>query len=189
MKRLNPTELQVLGRILKVTTVLLIAIGAGALLESQAWLVTFVAGLGFLAYGTMRLHEALGVRHWPRTTAKVIGSRVDAGAESARYGPLVFHYPVVTFEYEWQGVRYTAEAVSAFTEDYRSYEPIDAERLARHYMPGQEMMVFVSPRNPARAAVVADPSPRLRSHFLALIVGGLLLAGISGALAVFVASR
>jgi len=164
-----------------------VAVGIAALLNTYAWLVTFVIGAALAGYGTHALRSARSVKNWPQVKGRILAASVGEVFVPGKFGGYTEYYPQVRVEYPSSRGLTVASTYSASPKDYRAQERKDIERILDQYHPGESITLYVCPQDRSIAAVNAEISSYRRGHYRALVVGGSLVATVSVLLGVFVA--
>ena len=112
----------------------------------------------------LRLHPE---RHWVSVPG-VIRESNETGERRSQ--------PLIRYTYEYQGRRHSGEAVSAIRERYLGRK--GAVEAARKYPVGQDVAVFVNPKDPSQA--VLEPVPTSLEAWVATLrgVAGLLVMAV-----------
>lgn len=145
----------------------------------RAWVLGLAIGIGLSAHGLISLRRAARVRSWLRAPARVLSTSVGEVAVPGRVSMHTHYHPVVEFEYATTRGRFTARGYAIPEEDPLSLDPDDVRALLHPYPDGAEISVYVSPDDHTRAVVHPGLSRRRRSHYIAEVVGGLLVCAVA----------
>ena len=153
-------------------------------LGSKAWVLLVVPGVGLCFIGARRIVDARSAPSWPQVPAVVLESKVKQHIEPEKYSPLVYFYPEVMLKYQAGSGEHETSTYGLIKGDYRSLEKSDIEKIAARYLSGQVVQVYVSPSNPARAVLIPGMSAYYSSSSWALVVGGIIVAGLAASVGV-----
>lgn len=125
------------------------------------------------------------VTHWrARGWAKVQGT-IKALAEAYDektifYATIKYFFPAVRYEYEYNGRKYLSDKVAIDKEDIWVPEVNlwgdrirEDEKFWRSWQLGTSVSVYVNPQHPDQSVLIKQVSRQRRSHYLALLIGGL----------------
>ena len=124
-----------------------------------AGLAFLIPGLASILFALRSIWTVFTSWHWPTTEAEVTHSEVVQGLES-----LIFQ-PRVAYQYEIQGVSYTAAAIDWDRFDMAHAE---AQRLADKYPVGKLVTVYYHPMKP-HCAVIEPRGGRM--YYFVLLFG------------------
>lgn len=167
-------------------TLLIAAFAIILLFPQHAHYLVLAMGGGLVARGIVPLWQYRALAGWTQRTAviKRIEEREQAVplSESTRNKYL---YPAVEYEYLANGQPQLAQTVSLEKENvwvpevdqWGTPTPATA-RWWRTLAPGDEIPVFVNPRDERKAVLVRTLDRRRRSHHLALVVAGVILLAL-----------
>jgi Protein of unknown function (DUF3592) len=117
------------------------------LLNKLFTVVTLGGGVWAIAVGLRRLILRSSERDWTPVTGRIRSS----GFEESGTGVSKAYSIAVEYEYEYRGVQYRGDRVTPMR--YWPALRSTAESLVRRYPAGQEVIVFVNPRNPVKAVL------------------------------------
>ncbi len=145
--------------IILLIAALLISIGAGSLLN----------------YGSQE--------KWIEGKARLISvEEQNEEVAISQYSTLKYYFPAIAYEYTANGKHYSGNTVSHEKENIWVAEvngwgdPTPREdRWWLSLKPGDDLAVYINPRNHEETVLVKGASKARRSHHLALIAGGILL--------------
>lgn len=153
-------------------------------MPAQAHHLLLLIAVALIAVGASALHRYRAMADWievPARLTKIIECEevVSASAASA----LHFYYPEAEYEYSVNGETYHGDRVGFDRENYRVAREdalgdhvTAAQRWWLALRPGQTLPAFVNPRNASEAVLVKSIVPARRSHHLAQMAAGVLLA-------------
>jgi len=121
---------------------------------------------------------------WKRTNARVDSIREDEqDVAMGKTSCLTYYFPKIEYAYVIDGTAYKGTRVSYEKENVWINEaddwgvPIPEQRWWwRSIQAGDEIPAYVNPRKPHEAVLINRLSKHRRSHHLALLVSGILLA-------------
>lgn len=143
------------------------------------WIIGVLLGAALAGHGARWLSRVAAVKNWPTVEGTVLESEVRELAVPYRTHVSVHHYPSVRVEYYAGGGRRTAEGFTIAPRDHADVDPEAARSLLASYRPGTRVAVRLSPRDPGTAVLHTEVSRRTRSHYLALVIAGILIIGAS----------
>ena len=126
-------------------------------------LAFLVPGLASILFALWSIWTVVASWQWPTTEAEVTHSEVVPGSESLTFQPRV------AYQYEVQGVSYTAAAIDWGRFDMAQAE---AQRLADKYPVGKVVTVYHHPMKPHRAVI----EPRGRWVYCCVLLFGVAFA-------------
>jgi hypothetical protein len=164
---------------------LAVALVAGELYKGlrihPAWLVAIGIGVILVYEGFTRLRPLYNVREWPRVTGLIVSSTIKEQDLMYLQGHPAVYAPDIAFSYDASEEKRTSGHFSADSDGFWFHQRQRAVELKNKYPDGAAVDVFVCPANPSFAVLNAELDPKRRSHFLALLVGGLLLLMVDAA--------
>lgn len=117
-------------------------------------LVFFLAGVWILGSFAFNLYSSLTAKSWPRTEGTVLSRGVrkidKKGSASDRYAP------VIRYEYEVEGRRYTNDRYQ-FGKEERLSEST-AGKIVSNYNKGETVEVFYHPEDPQKSTLLTSTS-------------------------------
>ncbi|MEW8352752.1 MAG: DUF3592 domain-containing protein [Candidatus Thiodiazotropha sp.] len=145
--------------ILLVIAAILIGIGAGSLLRYRSQ------------------------TSWMESKAKLVSiEEQEEEVAISQYSRLKYRYPLIEYEYTADGKPYSGFIVSLEKENMWVPEVNDwgdptpeQDHWWRSLKPGDDLPVYINPRNHGEAALLKGVSKGRRSHHLALLSGGILI--------------
>jgi len=160
---------------------------SGATVTEYAFVLPPVIGLGLLTWAAVRLFPFLRARHWKETTAILELLEEECSDAVIGYETVRYCSPVVTYSYVVAGCEYRGTRASFETRNV--WRADTAERRTEPppewvgWKIGASIPVFYNPARPEESVLVPSLSQGLRSHYAAIIAGGLLCAVLGGFLA------
>ncbi|MEW8507746.1 MAG: DUF3592 domain-containing protein [Candidatus Thiodiazotropha sp.] len=145
-------------------------------------LLVIASILMIIGGGSLFKYRSLG--SWIEGSAKLVAieEREEEVAVS-QYSILKYHYPLIEYEYSADGRHYGGNTVSLEKENVWVPEvnnwgdpTPEEDRWWRGLKPGDDIPVYINPRNRGESVLVKGSSTSRRSHHLALLLGGLLIA-------------
>lgn len=130
-------------------------------------------GLVTLLFAFVLLRQGAEVRKWPRATARITQSEIDEfqGRITDNSSLRTLHRPLISYTYEFNGVKYQGTQVSLgmkVTSSGAGY----AKRMVAKYPPGKTFQVYVNPKNASEALL----SPSVAGGWLLWIIAAGLFA-------------
>lgn len=182
---------QLNARFVVTVLAILLALGLAGLVTlaypQQAHYLVLLISLGLLTYGVYKLWTAHNRAHWPRVTAtlKTVNEESYTVVESQYGPPRKYVFPVVEYEYELSGSKHQSNQVASDIKDIAVPEmdawgqpSPDSMMFWRSWAAGYTIPAYVNPENKDEAVLVPQLNRERRSHFIALIIGGLLLLAV-----------
>ncbi len=112
-------------------------------------------------------------RNWPKTTGRVIESRIAEHESEDEDGHVTSTYsPVVRYEYQANGVAYAGNQVAVGSSAIAISNRKKVQQTIDQYPPGKAVAVYYNPQNPAEAVL----ETRLAGK--AELVLGIILIGV-----------
>ena len=135
-------------------------------MDERIWVALVIILLGGIPFAVLLppawrgARSVLAMRSWQPTHGRVISAvvreqvvRVPVKTSASRYRSAVRYGPAVTYQYQVGGVVYEGSAVDSFELALLSSEPSDVVKFLKRYPPGQPVVVFYNPVNPAEAVL------------------------------------
>lgn len=142
-------------------------------------LVLIAAALWYL--GVKGIASCAWVKRWPVTSGTI--TSIEEGFQyiaASPYQTIRFIFPIVTYDFFWDGRAHSSNRVSCERENVWVPE-VDAwgvankgRRLWDDWAVGTQVTVYVNTKKPEDSVLVAHISRKRLSHHVALIVGGTL---------------
>ncbi|MFC5498587.1 DUF3592 domain-containing protein [Caenimonas terrae] len=147
------------------------------------WLAGFGAGLALVSYALALLRRCGVASNWNERRGRILSASVESvfvpdEATDTEYRPQV------RYEYEGDAGARTGSLFSVSSSLFRARTSGEIESLLLSYRPATNVTVKVCPTCSDWAVLRTDMLPRRRSHVLAALVGGLLVALVSAAAAI-----
>lgn len=156
-------------------------------MSGYGYVFPLVIGLSLVTWSAVRFAPFIKAKKWKRTNALLEKVEKECSQVVGAYEAIPYCYPVVKFRYVVAGREYMATRVSF--EKRNVWRP-EIEALTPERPPewsswksGAVVCAFYNPRRPEEAVLVPFPSKKLRSHYAAIFLGGLLCIGCGGFLA------
>ena len=122
-------------------------------------------------------------KKWKQVDGVVLSSSIERHLEPAVYANLLFLHPHVKYKYEVDGAQYVGEKVSL--EKRNELIPGDnTDSYWDKWGPGENVVVYFNPLAPSESVLIPYLQSWRKSHYIALIVAGVLLM-VVGFLVVF----
>ncbi|MES9970737.1 MAG: DUF3592 domain-containing protein [Candidatus Thiodiazotropha sp.] len=154
-------------------------------------LLVLAAALAISGAGSLLKYKSQ--RNWIESKADLLscGEQVEE-VHVSEYSKLKHYYPIIDYAYSVDGKSYTGNSASNEKEnlwvpEVNSWgDPTPAsDRWWSSLKPGDNVPVFINPRDHSEAVLVKDVTKARRSHHLALLIGGILIGLIWLALVFF----
>jgi hypothetical protein len=147
--------------------------------------VLALVAVGLVAYGALRIGRAVDAKTWTPVAAVILERRViEEPVMVEQFLPS--YYPVVRYRYESAAGPRESRAFSVAPKDYRSFDRLAVDRTLAAYAEGSEVVAYVCPRDDSRAILRRSVSRLMMSHYLAVLLGGLLVL-VASALTIMLA--
>lgn len=155
-----------------------------ALPEKAPHLLLMIGAL-LMAKGGSKINTARKKTKWPKVVAVLRSVDEDEfGTIESEYqkSPRQYSYPVVEYEYEIDGKSFRSTKVSDSVKDiavpaignFGSKIP-DSEKFWHTWVKGTNVTAYVNPKDPSDAVLVPQLPKKRKSHYVALVVSGVLL--------------
>ncbi|MEW8067135.1 MAG: DUF3592 domain-containing protein [Candidatus Thiodiazotropha endolucinida] len=167
----------------KLIALLSIAYLVFLFLPLQAHHLLLVISITLILIGGGSLLKYKQHNNWIEDRAKII----DIGEASEnvaidQYSMLKYFYPLIEYEYAVEGKKHSGDTVSHEIENvwvpevngWGDPNP-ETTRWWLSLKPGDDLPVFINPKNHRDTVLVKGASKARRSHHLALLLGGVLL--------------
>lgn len=152
---------------------------AAILLGDEAWAVLVAGGLGLAALGCWWLWHARQSQRWARATGVIESSAIgEYSVAVSEISRRTYFFPEVVFTYTARGRQFSSTRAALDTKSIWSPDRKVIERMMQQISPGTEVSVYVRPGKPDIAVIFPGLSAHRRSHYLALLVAGILLAAL-----------
>lgn len=149
------------------------------LLGGEAWLVLVAGGAGLAGLGAYWLWHARQSQRWTRTTGVIESSTIsEYSVAVSKISRQTYFFPEVVFTYTAHGRPFSSTRAALDTRSIWSPDKKFIERMVQQFPPGAEVSVYVRPGKPDVAVIFPGLSAHRRSHYLALLVAGILLAAL-----------
>jgi len=152
-------------------TEFLIVLGSGA----------FLLGLATIIWISQTKRLGYGTPNWPAVPGRVISVGVSELTRETSDGMVSSFTPIVTYEYELDGVAYRSERLNALSDVHRTFanRPSAASVIVA-YAPETPVDVYYNPANP-KQALLNPPKPIAHNAVqsfgvTSLIIGALIIA-------------
>jgi hypothetical protein len=155
--------------------------------------ILLLLGLPLLVAAIKGLYPYLLARRWRPASAKVISISEGWVDVPMRFKPLRHYYPKVKYEYAINGMVFQSNRASFEKENIWQPE-VDSWGVPNkkdkffwaNWGNGTVIGIYVKPGNPHESVIVRDLNRKRRSHHLATMSGGVLIASLWGLLIVCV---
>lgn len=145
-------------------------------------LVPIAAALMFVGIKGMLTY--LRAKHWTPVTAEIISLSEGYKEVVIAYSSFKHYFPVVQYRYVFAGKQYFSGRASLHIQDIWVCEvdgwgraTSDEKKIWHKWRVNEPIQVFVDPRKPQRSVIERGMPKVRRSHYLALIVSGILCLG------------
>lgn len=151
---------------------------------AQLHLLLPAIAIALCASGYAALLRQRALQRWHTTNATLTAFEEREQEEiSPPHSKFLYYYPYAEYEYRIGDTLYTSTVVALDMKGVRAPKHngwgdlIDpATRPWHGWRAGDDVTAYVDPQDPQHAVLIRDISPRRRSSFHALIVGGVLIA-------------
>ncbi len=124
-------------------------------------------------------------RSWLKTTATIIHIEESSYREQGEHHHFTYFFPIVRYEYPFNGKKYQSDRVSFEVENIGVPElnnwgvkTADREKFWHGWAEGTKIEAFVNPDNAEESVIIRETSRRRGSHHWALFLSGVLLVGV-----------
>jgi len=125
-----------------------------------------------IARGTWGLRRLAGISSWPAVDATVIAQALDEFPYDEG-GPS--HRPKLAYSYTINGKTYRSSRLGITVDAFDIFSSESAQTFLARFPPGSRVEVRVSPDDPSFSVIEEGAPERKRSHFVALVVSGVLV--------------
>lgn len=180
---MKPVDKKILLFSLKLFVLLSLAFLVMILAPQHAHHLVLVIAALLVASGWGSLLQYREQAHWKEKKGRVKSIRECAEEVAiSEVSRLKYFYPEIEYEYSVDGARFDGTVVScekenvwiAESDDWGNPVPAD-KKWWSSLRPGDDLSVYVNPRNPGEAVLIREAGKTRRSHHLALLAGGILL--------------
>jgi len=138
-------------------------------------LILLLLGTLLILWGALKLRMYLNAKKWDKTHGILIEVSEGEFKELNLYStPTVFTYPKAKYKYSVGNEEYFNNAVTFEKRNCFKYKDGNNE-FWNNWKEGENIDVFYNPSNPAESILIPYMSKNRRSHYLAIIISGLLL--------------
>lgn len=160
--------------------------GAVLLLHGSSWMVLIVVGGALAGYGAVRLVQTLGSRNWRKTTGTIDSAEIgEYSLSESQYRRQTYYYPIIVFSFQLGARQIQSRNAAADLRSHWSPDKAEIESAMKQYEAGNTVTVYVNPRRPSHSVLWPGLSRYRRSHYLAILVGGILLFLVGCAVAMY----
>lgn len=146
-------------------------------------LVLILFSILLLCFGAIPIIRYRKSEAWQKVDAKIISiSESFKEVSSSEYQKIKYYYPIIEYEYNFGGTIYTSSQVSFDIKNVWVPEVDNCGAVSeknvyfwRAWESGSIVNAFVNPSNPSQSCLIIDLSNSRKSHYLSLIVSGLLV--------------
>ena len=145
-------------------------------------MLVVLTGLLLILWVVYKTKDYIRSKNWPHTNGNITKLDLQTKIDAIHFYRRHSTYPVVEYEYSVNGKAFVGGNVTfdtrnifkeKFTEHkYEKYMPWDSWTI------GKEVVVFYNSKNPSESVLIKDLLPYRRSHYLALVITGLILLSI-----------
>ena len=153
-----------------------------SLFPDQAHLLALIVALLLIYFGLRGIAHYSRAEKWLPLEATICSVGEDWIDVSLRYSKLRYFYPIVEYEYCFNGNDYKSDSVSFEVEniwvpesDAWGTKTKSGEKFWTGWRKGESIIVYVNPENPTESVVINKIDKKYRSQNLALIAGGVLI--------------
>jgi hypothetical protein len=157
-----------------------VILGAAVLfLGPASWLVPTLSGLAMAGYGSYRLYRGTDSKKWSTTSGTIqAASMAEYTVAESEYSRCTYYYPEVRYSYVVGDQACSGNRVAMDVKSIWHADRQKAEQLMAQYAAGRAVTVHFKPEKPEDSVLVPGLSSYRMSHYAAIAVGGLLVAGI-----------
>lgn len=145
--------------------------------------VILLIALLLIGYSVVSILRYFRARNWVSTHAVITAFSEGATVRWLTYNMRVkYYFPLVKYEYQFNGKRYVSDRVSLDVKDIWVPEvdqwgnmTRDSEKLWNDWRVGTSIVAFVDPARPNRSVVVREMPRKRYSHYMATMLGGALI--------------
>jgi hypothetical protein len=144
-----------------------------------------VIGLVLITVGGGKIKKAREKARWPQVPAVLTSvDESEFGIADSQYEQSVrqYLYPVVEYEYEVNGKSLRGTKVADAVKDIAvpvidnlGSKVSDSDKFWHEWVKGTRVTAYVNPEEPSESVLVPQLSKRMRSHYAAIMVSGVLL--------------
>jgi len=120
-------------------------------------------------------------KSWVPTSAIIDPLSENYTEKAEFYTKIKYYFPIVRYQYEFGGKQYFADRVSLHIQDIWVPEvdnwgnkTSEEKKIWRKWRVNESIPVFVDPRKPHRSVIERKMPKKRRSHYLAMLAGGLI---------------
>jgi len=137
--------------------------------------ILFLLGFSLIVWAIVNSWKYLKAKKWHKTQGKLIEVTHGSFQELNLYSsPTVFSYPSATYTYTINNKPYKNNIVTFERNNLFKIKNID-KSFWDEWKAGDNIEVYYNPSNHTESALVPNMSKKRRSHYLALVVAGLLI--------------
>lgn len=155
--------------------------------------VILLMALLLIGYSVASFFRYFRARNWVSTHAVVTSFSEDAMARWLTYNMrLKYYFPLVQYEYEYNGKKYVSNRASFDIKDIWVPE-VDqlgnmtraSDKLWNDWRVGSSVVAFVDPARPNRSVIVREMPRKRYSHYMATMLAGVLILVVLAAVRVY----
>lgn len=178
LEPLSRTKKKALLASLNIAGALIIILGLVTFCNHCSWLFLFAFGVALCFYAGRELSRDAEIRNGLQVQGRILATSIG---EVMQLGAVDYieYYPNIKFEYATPEGLMVADGYSISAKDYRNLDRIKIEKILADYPLYKDVIVYVSPQNYSLAALQPNISSYRRNHNIALLISGILIAGVS----------
>lgn len=135
-----------------------------------------------IATGSKSLLTYIMASSWHKHPAIITSINEESVDIVHRYAPIKYYYPLISYQYDFDGQNYTSSRVSFEVEniwisaiDNWGMEMPETDKFWSHWQTGDSIDVFINPKRPDQSVLVRDLNSKRKSHYLAYVVAGIII--------------
>ncbi len=139
-------------------------------------------GIGLFIFGVVRAYPYHKAKYWRSLPAQIISFSETWTDVVIRYGKVRYYAPKVEYVYDVDGVTYHSSRAGFKEQDIRLPAidkwgaPVDRDTFPwATWTEGAAITVYVDPAHPDQAVIFREPGQAMKSQYLAVMFGGILL--------------
>ena len=136
-------------------------------------------GVALSTWGFRQLMQVRAARLWPSIRAVVLTSELGEVFIPGESGGYYEYFPIVRFSYSTSNGEKYSSRYSPAVADYRDTNKAAVLKVLSAYTPGANVTAYVPHDYLELAVLHRAVSHKQRSHYLALVFGGLLIISVS----------
>lgn len=145
---------------------------------SSANIMLYISGIILICYGIYSLKKIHSQKRWLPVKIDITDIKISSGEESlSPYNVVTYYFPVANYHYSYESHQYTGSRVAYDKKSIWSEDKNEIEELIKRI--SENRVAYINPDKPNDSVILRTLSKHRRSHYLALILSGILIIVIA----------